>query len=128
MRLLVDMNLSLRVAENLRADGHDALHVREIGLGDASDAEIFAAALADNRVVVTCDLDFAKLNALAIDARVGVLLVRLRNTRSDRVAPRLQKALASAGWTLQRGAMVTVDEDRYRVRGAPSEAESDDDG
>ncbi len=128
MRLLIDMNLSLRLAEQLRADGHDALHVREIGLRDASDAEIFAAALNDGRVIITCDLDFAKLNALAMDTRAGVLLVRLRNTRVDNVAPRLRNAIVNPGWTLQRGAMVTVDEDRYRVRAAPTDSGSGDDG
>lgn len=42
MKLLVDANLSPRVAAILRSAGHDARHVTDVGLGTASDAEILA--------------------------------------------------------------------------------------
>lgn len=76
MRLLVDANLSHRVAERLREAGHDAVHVRDVGLRHASDAEILGAAVAWDRVIVSEDTDF------------GALLAHRRQTRPSFVLPR----------------------------------------
>jgi predicted nuclease of predicted toxin-antitoxin system len=42
MRLLFDMNMSPKVAEQLRAEGHDAVHLRDLGLGHLPDHDVFA--------------------------------------------------------------------------------------
>jgi len=49
MRFLLDMNLSPELANWFRSEGHDAVHVLDIGFGSSSDAEIFARAAAENR-------------------------------------------------------------------------------
>ena len=41
MRLLIDNALSPALADLLRRAGHDAVHVRDVGLHHASDEEIF---------------------------------------------------------------------------------------
>ena len=51
MKLLIDANLSPRVATALRVAGHTAVHVADIGLLDASDSEIFDRAAEDGYVV-----------------------------------------------------------------------------
>jgi predicted nuclease of predicted toxin-antitoxin system len=58
MRLLIDENLSTRVARLLREAGHDAAHVTEVGLGNTDDAEILDAAADGARAIVTADTDF----------------------------------------------------------------------
>jgi predicted nuclease of predicted toxin-antitoxin system len=40
VNFVVDANLSPRIARLLQAAGHDAVHVRDIGLRDASDDRI----------------------------------------------------------------------------------------
>src|SRR5947207_10403177 len=64
--LLLDMNLPPSVANWLRSEGHDALHVRDLGLSGAPDSEIFARAAADGRIVVSFDLDFGEVAGLLI--------------------------------------------------------------
>lgn len=44
---------SERVAELLGERGHDVVHVRGIGLGGASDADVLARAVDDGRTLVT---------------------------------------------------------------------------
>ena len=59
MRLLLDNNLSRKVADLLRAAGLDVVHVRDIGLHAAHDETVLAAARSDARVLVSADTDSA---------------------------------------------------------------------
>ena len=59
------MPLSPELAVWLRERGHDALHVTELGLAHAADGEILERARSEQRVVVTADLDYPRLLALA---------------------------------------------------------------
>ena len=49
MKLLLDQGLPRRSAELLRAQGVDALHTGEIGMAEASDAEILERAHQEDR-------------------------------------------------------------------------------
>jgi predicted nuclease of predicted toxin-antitoxin system len=60
----------------LRRDGHDAVHVLELGMQGASDDQVLARAVQEDRVVVTVDTDFGTLPALSGADRPSVLLLR----------------------------------------------------
>ncbi len=77
MRFLADMGVSMYTVRWLRAQGHEAVHVRELGRQRASDAEILAIALADQRAVITMDLDFGQLLAITGGRLPSVILLRL---------------------------------------------------
>jgi predicted nuclease of predicted toxin-antitoxin system len=76
MKLLVDANLSPKVAEGLAAAGFDATHVAELDLLQASDEAIFERAVQDGFVVVTADSDFGMLLALRRTSSPSVLQLR----------------------------------------------------
>lgn len=58
MKFVVDQQLPPTLAAWLRSKGHEAIHVREIGLRSAPDREIWRYAEAHSCVVVTKDEDF----------------------------------------------------------------------
>ena len=66
MRFLVDENLSPRLADLLTACGHDAVHVRDLGLHGGSDADVMDQAVASDRVIVSADTDFGALLAIPV--------------------------------------------------------------
>ena len=58
MRLLVDRNLPPRLAQQLTDAGHDAVHVRDLGIASAPDPQILERAVQESRVArVLLDLD-----------------------------------------------------------------------
>jgi predicted nuclease of predicted toxin-antitoxin system len=119
MRFLLDMNLPPAMADWLRSEGHDAVHVGAAGYADLPDREIFARAAGDSRIVVTFDLDFGEIVGLAGDAGCGVILLRLRLARQPYLQERLRIAIAEAGESLEAGAIVVVEDARIRVRQMP---------
>ncbi|MBI3933031.1 MAG: DUF5615 family PIN-like protein [Acidobacteria bacterium] len=119
MRFLADMGVSMAVVDWLRSQGHDALHLREQGLQRAADVDIFAKAIAEQRAVLTFDLDFGEIAALSQGRKASVVLFRLQNTRTAHVIERLSALLADCLSALERGAVVIVEESRHRVRPLP---------
>jgi predicted nuclease of predicted toxin-antitoxin system len=74
MRFLADMGVDVRVVEWLRQQAHDAKHLRDEGLHRGPDDEIFATAVAEERVVLAFDLDFGEIAALTKGRKASVIL------------------------------------------------------
>jgi predicted nuclease of predicted toxin-antitoxin system len=119
MRFLLDMNLPPAVAEWLRSEGHNVVHIREIGLAHLPDREVFARAAEERRIVVTFDLDFGEIAGLAGATGATVVLLRLRLARQDYLRQRLQTAILEAAEALKAGATVVVEDARIRIRRMP---------
>ena len=115
------MNVSPKVAEGLRTHGHDAVHLREESLGRLGDAAVFRKAAAENRIVVTFDLDFGEVLALSQERWTSVILLRLRATAADTMVGRVVAAIDRTGPTLEAGATVIVEDRRIRTRRYPME-------
>lgn len=119
MRFLADMGVSQTVVEHLRQQGHDVVHLRELGLQTLPNGQIFQKATSEQRVVLTFDLDFGEIVAGASGQIPSVIIFRLHNTRSQHVIDRLNVVLEQAAAALNNGAVVVVQEGRFRVRMVP---------
>ncbi len=101
MRFLVDAQLPPALADWLRIRGHEAQAVRDIGLRDADDREIWTRAARDGAVIVTKDEDFAMLATANADGprilwvRTGNLVNRLLLARLAAMWPEIETHLAT---------------------------------
>jgi predicted nuclease of predicted toxin-antitoxin system len=120
VKLLVDANLSPRVAAALRDSGHDAAHVADVGLAHASDEDILAAAERDGRIVISGDADFGMLLTIRRAAGPSFVLIRSADhLTADEQAQLLVDVLATAEAELVGGAIVSVSRRHVRVRTLP---------
>jgi predicted nuclease of predicted toxin-antitoxin system len=79
MRIKLDENLPTSLVEALVQLGHDADSVQQEGLQGSPDPDVWAAAQAAKRFLVTQDLDFSNVREFAPGTHYGLLLVRLAN-------------------------------------------------
>jgi predicted nuclease of predicted toxin-antitoxin system len=74
LKFLIDQNLPVGLTEVLSALGHEAIHVKQLGLSTASDQLIWRTAESLGAVIVSKDGDFIGFARGA----AGTALVRLR--------------------------------------------------
>ena len=119
MRFLVDMCVDVRVADWLRSQGHDTVHLRDAGLHGLPNGEIFLKAASERRALLTFDLDFGEIAALTQGRLASVVVLRLHNTRFQNMIDRLSVVLLESAPALDRGAVISVEESRHRIRYLP---------
>jgi predicted nuclease of predicted toxin-antitoxin system len=120
MRFLVDNALSPVFATILSAAGHDAIHLRSVGLQDASDEVVFELAHDQDRILVSADTDFGTLLALRGPNKPSVILFRHFDERDPVKQCRLLlQYVDQLAVNLQDGALVVIEPHRIRIRVLP---------
>jgi predicted nuclease of predicted toxin-antitoxin system len=120
---LADMGVSGTTVQGLRDRGEDAIHLREIGLQRLTDDQILLKRRAENRIVLTFDLDFGDLLAASAGNTPSVILFRMRNQTPAAVTPRLIEVLERCADELSAGAFIVIEDGRYRLRRLPIQTE-----
>lgn len=119
MRFLVDMPLAPALADWLVARGHDAVHASNVALAFAPDTTILNVASREDRVLVTADLDYARLLALGRFQGPGLVLFRGGNYSEQEVRALLGRALQVIPEPELPHSIVVLDKDRIRRRRLP---------
>ena len=119
MKLLVDMNLSPQWASVLEETGLEAVHWSFIGRPDAPDQEILEYATAHGYVIFTHDLDFGAILAATNAEYPSVIQVRTPDVTIDHLFHLVVSALNQFKKHLEEGALITIDEKKFRARILP---------
>lgn len=119
MKLLLDMNLSPEWAPYLQERGFEAIHWSAVGACSAPDAEIMQWARDNGCIVFTHDLDFGILLAHSRESRPSVVQARTQDVSPERLGPLIVATLQMHREALERGALLTIDPARSRVRILP---------
>ena len=107
MKLLFDQNISPKITSQLSAEFRDAKQVRELGLENSSDLNIFLFAKSNGYSIVTFDSDFVDLSVLKgvppqiIWLKTGnlttKLIVQLLTSNKDLINDFLNQVFDSSG-------------------------------
>jgi len=98
MRFCVDQNLPEVLADWLAANGHEAEHIKRLGLAEAPDKIIKAHAASQGAVLISKDADFA-----ALGGALRVIWVRIGNTTNRRLIDAWSRAWPSILLALEQG-------------------------
>jgi predicted nuclease of predicted toxin-antitoxin system len=115
------MPLSPELAVWLAQKGHNAVHALEVGLDRASDRAILDHARNEQRVVVTADLDYPRLLALAKAEGPGLILFRGGDYSEQEAVARLKQALETISDDELQHCVVVIEKKRIRRRRLPVE-------
>ena len=116
MRLLLDENLSPRQSAILREQGHDAVAVVDIGLSGQPDENIRAFAIAENRVLLTLDVDFANMLRFPTAGTPGVIRLKIHPPTEEGIREQIQKTLELLKDTPLAGCLAVSHGDMIRIR------------
>ena len=115
------MPLSPALAAWLVEQGQDCVHVADLGLDRASDSEILQRARDDGRVMITADLDYARLLVQARSHKPGLILFRRGNYSEREARERLQRVLDVVPQEELHTSIVVIERGRIRRRRLPLE-------
>lgn len=119
MKLLLDMNISPRWVDFLRARGIETIHWSSIGVPTAPDNEIMAFARDGGYTVFTHDLDFSAILAATKGKKPSVVQLRTDDLSPEAVGELIIQTLRQMRGELEIGALLTVDAKRARLRVLP---------
>jgi predicted nuclease of predicted toxin-antitoxin system len=119
VNFLANMGISPATVAFLRELGHEAVHLHELGLDRMPDPDILDRARRDGQVILTSDLGFGDLLAHSGAGLPSVIIFRLSDMRPTSVNAHLGVALRKFGDDLVAGAILSVTDQRIRVRRLP---------
>ena len=115
MKLKLDENLPESLVAELAALNHDADNVRQEGMAGRDDPEVWAAAQAAGRFLITQDLDFSDVRRFQPGTHHGLLLVRLPEAGRAALTRRIVEVFQTedvGSWT---GCFVVLSGHKLRV-------------
>jgi predicted nuclease of predicted toxin-antitoxin system len=119
MKIIIDMNLSPDLVKLLQDNGFEAVHWSQIGAGNAPDREIMAWAKSNDYIVLTHDLDFGTILATSQARAPSVVQIRIQDLLSSNFLTLLVNVLRQFTLELEKGALITVEPNRAKVRILP---------
>jgi predicted nuclease of predicted toxin-antitoxin system len=116
MRIKLDENMPASIAGDLRALGHDVDTVRDEGLAGREDPDIWNAAQAALRALVTQDLDFSDVRTFVPGSHAGLVLVRMREPGRAALRARVHHVFRSEPVHTWERCLVIISDRKVRVR------------
>ncbi len=114
MRFKLDENIPFDLFATLASDW-DIDTMKSEGLSGQNDDIVWAAAQADNRFLITQDLDFSDVRRFKPGTRYGLLLLRLHNPSRSAVCQKLVEILRSPDIQTWQNCFVVATDSKIRV-------------
>ena len=115
-RFKLDENLPRDAEALLREAGHDVHTVLAEYLGGNIDPRVFDASQAENRILVTFDLDFSDIRVYPPASHKGIWVLRPHTQSIDNTLALLRSALVVLGTEQTQERLWIIEPERVRIR------------
>ncbi|GBC93839.1 hypothetical protein HRbin15_02341 [bacterium HR15] len=119
IKILIDVCLPPAWCTIFRSEGWEALHWSEVGVLTAPDEEIMQWAREHGYIIFTHDMDFSALLALTGADGPSVIQMRTHDVMPTTHGKKVVDVIKQHTDSLLRGAIITIDHVRNRVRILP---------
>ena len=116
MKFKIDENLPAETAETLRQSGFVADTVADEDLSGSDDETVVARSRAEDRILVTLDLDFANIRAYPPGEHSGIIVLRLKRQDKPTVLSYVRRLATALGNRRPQGELWIIDGNRIRIR------------
>lgn len=116
MLFIADANVFVPMVDGLRDMGHDVFDVKEKGLENLSDPEIFRLAQKERRILVTMDKDFSNILLYPPGEHHGIIVVKLYGLKVDEATRLFLDAMDDIKHKYSQGNLVIIDRNKIRIR------------
>ncbi len=115
MKVKLDENLGRRSIELFKEFGHEVSTVTDQQLGGASDDELIETCRAEERVLITLDLDFSNVLRFPPASYAGIVVLRIPHPiELNDIYERVQTLLKASEQEELRGKLWIVERERIR--------------
>jgi predicted nuclease of predicted toxin-antitoxin system len=115
-RFKLDENLPREAEALLRAAGHDVHTVLDEHLGGSADVRVFDASQAEDRTLITFDLDFSDVRLYPPASHNGIWVLRPHTQSIDNALALLRGALVALENEPAQGQLWIIEPGRVRIR------------
>ena len=116
MRFKIDENLPVEVCGALRAAGHNAASVHEQRLAGYPDGDVASVCRAEDRVIVTLDVEFGDIRRYPPRDYAGIVVLRLSDQSKPAVLGVLERVIGMLEQEPLGHRLWIVDETTVRMR------------
>ena len=118
MKIKLDENMPVRLAQALGDLGHDLDTVPQEGLAGKDDSRVWKATQDSERFLITQDLDFSDTRRFRPGEHCGILVVRLREPGRDALVRRVRQVFSTEDVDAWTGCFLVLTEHKLRVLSA----------
>jgi predicted nuclease of predicted toxin-antitoxin system len=119
MKFLTDQDVFAATVRFLSGLGHDVVTAAQLGLAQATDAELLRVAQEQGRIFVTRDRDFGGL-VFVQGGGAGVVYLRMLPATVNAVHAEFERVLTLYTEQELQGSFVVVEPGRHRIRRLPA--------
>ena len=116
MKFKLDENIPELVHGTLSELGHDTHTVADEGLAGAQDESVLHACIAEDRILITLDLDFSDIRTYPPGSYPGVWVLRPPKQTFKVIDELVRAGLRLSTVERVRGQLWVIDEKRVRIR------------
>ena len=106
MKILFDMNIPLKYPALLTNKGFDCLRWSDVGLPNATDAEIMKYAFENDFIILTFDLDFSAMLSVTHELKPSIAQIRASIPNAEQIVELISSALLRNADELKKGAIL----------------------